>query len=329
MAVAQSPIIHPYSQSIENIIDEFNSDVNNGIKLSELESRYLKHGYNELPKIKKSLWKIYLAPIFNFLIVILLISGILIAILGSPDATIITFTVVIINSLTVIIQQFRAQKALDSLRQIASLKATVIRDGIQFDIPNREILPGDIIILEQGDKIPADARLIDVMNLTIDEAPLTGESEAVTKNSKTLKDKEIPIVNQHNMVFMGTYVNTGRGKAIVTGTATHTEIGTISNQLNEMGSIEDIPLTRKLNRLGYILGAIVIINLIILIIYKMSILVLEGALTPENINDALVSSILRSLNVLPINLPLLATLVLITGVLNMAQMGVIIKNIAV
>ena len=262
--------IYYYNQPIEELIKTFNTDIYHGTNSSELNERHLKYGYNELPKIKKSIWKIYLAPIFNFLIVILLVTGIVIVILGSIGDTIITFTVVIINSVTAIIQQFRAQKALESLREISALKTTVLRDGIQLEIGTRELIPGDIVLLEQGDKIPADGRLIEQMNLTIDEAPLTGESEPVEKTSTPLEETGISLQKQSNMVFMGTYVQTGRAKELVTGIGENTEIGKISQTLNEMGSIEDIPLTRKLNKLGYILGTIVIINLIILIIYKLS-----------------------------------------------------------
>ena len=318
-----------YYQSLDELIKEFNTDFNNGLKSEQLEDKYLEFGYNELPKIKKSLWKIYLAPIFNFLIVILIITGVIVIILGQPEATIITFTVVIINSGTAIGQQYRAQKALESLQRISALKTSVLRDGIEFEIPTRELIPGDIILLKEGDKIPAEGRIIEFTNLTIDEAPLTGESEPVVKDNQIIeKNNSVPIQEQHNMLFMGTYINTGRAKALVTGTGVNTEIGKISNQLNEMGSIEDIPLTRKLNRLGYILGTVVIINLIILITYKFSILIAQNKFIEEEITKALVDSILRAMNVVPINLPLLATLVLITGVLNMAQNGVIIKNLS-
>jgi len=318
-----------YYQSLDELIKEFNTDFNNGLKSEQLEDKYLEFGYNELPKIKKSLWKIYLAPIFNFLIVILIITGVIVIILGQPEATIITFTVVIINSGTAIGQQYRAQKALESLQRISALKTSVLRDGIEFEIPTRELIPGDIILLKEGDKIPAEGRIIEFTNLTIDEAPLTGESEPVVKDNQIIeKNNSVPIQELHNMLFMGTYINTGRAKALVTGTGVNTEIGKISNQLNEMGSIEDIPLTRKLNRLGYILGTVVIINLIILITYKFSILIAQNKFIEEEITKALVDSILRAMNVVPINLPLLATLVLITGVLNMAQSGVIIKNLS-
>jgi len=328
MNQTQPPSKIAYFQSIEDLSSQFQTDTNNGLKSSEIEKKHLKYGYNELPKIKKSLWKIYLAPIFNFLIIILIISAAIVIILGDLTSTIITFTVVVINSITVITQQYRARKALDALRQIAALKTIVLRDGIQFEIPTKELVPGDVILLEQGDKIGADARIIESTNLTIDEAPLTGESEPVEKNNKPLKVRELPIQKQSNMVFMGTYINTGRGKALVAGTGLNSEIGKISNQLNEMGSIEDIPLTRKLNRLGYILGTIVIIYLIVLIVYKFSILGLEGLFFGDNIRDAIISSILRAMGIMPINLPLLTTLVLVTGVLNMAQSGVIIKNLS-
>jgi len=125
-----------------------------------LENRYQFFGHNELPKIKKSIWKIYFAPIFNFLILILLVTGVIVVILGSPSETVITFSVVFLNSATVIVQQYRAQKALESLRQISALKATVLRDGKQSEIPNRDLVPGDVVILNQGDKIPADGRIV-------------------------------------------------------------------------------------------------------------------------------------------------------------------------
>jgi Ca2+-transporting ATPase len=317
-----------YSRSIEEILDDFKTDENIGLKSSVLEERYSIYGYNELPKIKKSLWKIYLAPIFNILIIILIFIGVFVILLGDYSAATFTFIIVGANSITVIIQQFRAQKALEALYEIAALKATVLRDGKQLEIPNKEVVPGDVILLEQGDKIPADGRIIDTFNLTVDEAALTGESQAVQKEIKTLNESNLPIQQQSNIVFMGTYISTGRGKAVVYGTGINTEIGKISNQLNEMGTIEDIPLTKKLNRLGYILAALLILILIILITYKLSILAIEGNLFGHFVNVALTDSLLRATNVMPVNLPLLSTLVLVTGVLNMAQSGVIVKNLA-
>ena len=145
MNQAQPPSNIAYCQPIDDLISQYKTDINKGLKGSEVESKFLKYGYNKLPKIKKSLWKIYLAPIFNFLIIILIISGTIVFILGDQTSTIITFTVVAINSITVITQQFSAQKALDSLKQITALKSIVLRDGLEFEIPTRELVPGDII----------------------------------------------------------------------------------------------------------------------------------------------------------------------------------------
>ncbi|MFX1294127.1 MAG: cation-translocating P-type ATPase [Promethearchaeota archaeon] len=330
MSLANTINRNYYNKSIEDLITKFNSNSENGLNSSELENRYLEYGYNELPKIKKSIWKVYLAPIFNFLIVILIITGIIVIILGSPENTIITFTVVGMNSFTAIVQSYRAQKALESLMEISALKTTVVRDGKKFgqEIPTKELVPGDIVLINQGAKIPADGRIIESMNLTLNEAPLTGESEPEEKNNMRIEKENVPIQDQINMVFMGTYVHTGRAKILITGTGVNTEIGKISNQLNEMGSIEDIPLTHKLNKLGYILGTVVIINLIILIVYKFSVLIINDQFYGDFISKALVSSILRAMNIMPINLPLLTTLVLVTGVLNMAKNGVIIKNLS-
>ncbi|MCK4282306.1 MAG: hypothetical protein KAX10_09330, partial [Candidatus Lokiarchaeota archaeon] len=150
-AIPSKPI---YNYSTEKISMDLNTNVEVGLKQDEIEERTKEYGFNELPKIRKSIWKVYLAPIFNFLIVILIISGIIILILGDPASTYITWGVIIANSLTAIIQQYRAQKALESLKKISALTTTVIRDGTQIEIETRELVPGDIIVINQGDKIP-------------------------------------------------------------------------------------------------------------------------------------------------------------------------------
>ena len=317
-----------YNYPTEEVSKELNTDIEMGLTQEDIEEKILEFGYNELPKIKKSIWKVYLAPIFNFLIVILIISGTIILILGDPASTYITWGVIIANSLTAIIQQYRAQKALESLKKISALTTTVIRDGNQLEIETRELVPGDIVVLSQGDKIPADARIIESINLSINEAPLTGESVSIEKMVNVIEKQEIPLQKQRNIAFMGTYITTGRGKAIVSATGIRTEIGKISQTLNEMGSIEDIPLTRKMNNFAKWLVVIVFINLTILVIYKLVILAVLEIFTPDNIRGELIAAIIRSMNVIPINLPILATLVLLTGVLNLAKSGVIIRNLS-
>ncbi len=317
-----------YNYSTQDILELFDTDTEVGLSSEEVILRLERDSFNELPKIKKSLWKVYLSPIFNYLILILIITGIIIILLGSPEQTIITFTVVVVNSVTAVVQQYRAQKALESLKQISALEATVMREGVEIEIPTREVVNGDIIVLSQGDKVPADGRIISASSFSVDEAPLTGESEAMEKSPQTINESNIPLQKQTNMVFMGTYVKTGKAKIVVTNTGPTSKIGKISGSLNEMGSIEDIPLTHKLNRLAVILGTIVMINAIILIAFKLIVLFLSNSLIQSEIATAISDSIIRAMNLMPINLPLMTTLVLITGVLNMAQSGVIIKNLS-
>ncbi|TFG00585.1 MAG: cation-translocating P-type ATPase [Promethearchaeota archaeon] len=311
----------PYNDPIESLYKDLNTDPDKGLSSPQIDIYLKDHGLNELPEVKGDLWRIYLAPIFNFLILILIISGIAVILLGSPQEAIITFVVVFINSITAIIQQYRARKAIKSLKKISSLTSTVIREGSEQEIPSKYLVPGDILLLNQGDKVPADARLIMGIDLEVNEAPLTGESVPVKKEEIALEETNLSIQKQKNMLFFGTYVVKGNAKALIVRTGEYTEIGTISSSLEKIGSIEEIPLTKKLNRLASILGVLILINLTVLIIFKLFILQLP-------VQNALVDSIIRALNIMPINLPLLVTLVLVTGVLNMAQSGVIIKNLS-
>jgi len=310
-----------YNKPLESIYKKYNTNPEKGLTCSQVNSHLNEYGLNELPEGKSDLWRVYLAPIFNFLIVILIISGTAVILLGSPEEAIFTFIVVIVNSAMAILQQYRARKAIKSLRQISSLTSRVIRDGNEIEISSKNLVPGDLVLLNQGEKVPADARITLGINLEVNEAPLTGESVPIKKEETELEVADLPIQKQKNMLFFGTYLTKGSARAIIVNTGGDTEIGAISSSLDELGVIEEIPLTRKLNRLASILGILIIINLNALIIFKLGFLQLP-------IQTALVDSIIRALNIMPINLPLLVTLVLITGVLNMAQSGVIIKNLS-
>ena len=223
------------NKSIKDLTNIFQSNIENGLDSKEIKIRQGKIGLNQLPKIQKSYWKIYIAPLLNFFIIILIISSILIMILGSIESTFITWFIIFINSIIAIIQQYRAQKALKSLKNISYLSATVIRNGKMTEVQNKDLVPGDIILIQSGDKIPADGRIIESTDLMIDEAHLTGESEPVEKNNILIEDEFIMINNKKNMVLMYTYVDTGREKVMVTNIGIKTEIGKISYSLNEMG----------------------------------------------------------------------------------------------
>lgn len=292
-----------------------------------------QYGYNEIPKTELPFTRIYLAPLFNYFIVILIASAILITLLGEWDSAILTYAIVGMNSSVAMFQQYRTRKTIKSLEQFVAPKATFLEKGKQREIDSGGLVPGDIILLFRGNKIPADGRIIESLNLMVNEASLTGESVSVEKNELTLPKKPLPIQNQSNMVFMGTHVTTGWAKVLVTTTGSNTEIGKISTELREM-SPSDIPITRKMNKVAKILAVLLATVLIITVWYKVyvflsynqdqSFLVIFNGLR-INFVDALAIA----MNAVPVNLPLLTTIILISGVFNLAKSGVIIRNFSV
>ncbi len=314
-----------YNIELEEIYQKFQTNPKTGLTLREANKRIEQYGYNEIPKVSKGFIKIYLAPLFNWLIVIYLIGSLILFLAwllgGEGDVTFIAITlgIVLLNCLVAIIQQYRATKKLNALRELTAPTSTIVRDGQKQDIPTKEIVVGDLLILNQGDKIPVDARIIESYNLVINEASLTGESEPVRKSElgKPLEKRDISIGDRNNMVFYGTYITTGNGKSIVVKTGGDTEIGKISHGLEEAGTSE-IPIRKKMNNFGKWLG------LIIFAFWFIILMILWGVRGEVDI----VESMNSALDLMPINLPLLTTIVLITGVVALAHHGVIIRNLA-
>ncbi|GAB4307928.1 MAG: calcium-translocating P-type ATPase, SERCA-type [Promethearchaeota archaeon] len=297
-----------------------------GLSDEEAARRLEQEGPNELPKVSKGFLKVYLAPLFNWLIVIYLVGATILLVAtvlgeeGSMTMIALTLGIVLLNCLIAIFQQLRATKKLEALKALSAPTATVVRGGEKKVVPSREVVPGDILVLSQGDRVAADARLIECSNLETNEASLTGESEPVRKDASTLSvpnSAEVPLVDQRNVVFYGTHVTTGNGKAIVVSTGAATQIGKISAGLDEAGSGE-IPIRQKMNNFGKWLG------LAVLAFWAVVFLITWGATGKATVFKSLNSA----MDIMPINIPLLVTIVLLTGVLNMAQHGVIVRNIA-
>ncbi len=314
-----------YNLELGKIYQELKTDPNKGLSEREAKKRLDKYGFNEIPKVSKGFIKIYLAPLFNWLIVIYLVSSVLLflAVIFGAEGNLtfigLTLFIVFLNCMVAIIQQYRATKKLKALRELTAPTSTIIRDGQKQDVQTKEIVIGDLLVLSQGDKIPADARIIESYNLEVNEASLTGESEPVRKEEKgkTICEVDIAIGERINMVFYGTYITTGNGKSIVVKVGGDTEIGKISHGLEEAGTSE-IPIRQKMNNFGKWLGLIIVIFWVItLMIIWLADQRLEFV---ESLNSAL--------DLMPINIPLLVTIVLITGVLAMAREGVIIRNLA-
>ena len=318
---------------MSELTQQLDTDSDHGLMSGEAQRRLEVYGPNQLPKIRGSFWRVYLAPILNgliliYLVVIAILSAIVIF-FDTPGTSNVIIWIVIIafNALLAIIQQFRAQKKLEALQSLTADTTMVIREGIKIEIPADEVVPGDIVVLAQGDRIPADGRLIEANQLTVVEASLTGESAPVPKNAtRSQLEKDTPLHERQNMVYSGTYIATGSGRFLVTGTAEATEIGDISQGLETLNT-GDIPLRRKVNRLAIYLGAAAItLGVIGFSSYILFPRPINGVfLTPP---EVAVEAIINAMTVMPINIPLLTTIVLLTGVLAMAGVGVIVSNLS-
>jgi Ca2+-transporting ATPase len=236
-----------YKEEIGPLYKKFNSS-SLGLTTKRANISLAHHGKNELTQKKKiNPLVIFLSQFKSFIIYILLLALFISLALGyineDPqekydsyvDAFVI-FVILFLNALLGFIQEYRAEKSIEALKKLAGLKATVIRDGKTQDIDASLLVPGDVIILETGDKVPADARMIEAINLETQEAPLTGESMPVAKISNVI-DKIVGVAERKNMVYSGTIVTRGRGKALVCATGMHTELGKIARLIQEQDSM--------------------------------------------------------------------------------------------
>jgi len=263
---------------IERVAAELATHLQNGLSQQEARARLAQYGLNELKeRPRPGFFKLLLDQLNNFLVFILIVAAILSALIGwreyshSGDASefidmAAILAIVVLNAVLGVVQESKAEQALAALKKMAAPTAMVIRDGVQQTVPARELVPGDIVLLEAGNYVPADLRLLESVNLKVDEASLTGESAPVNKDARVVLDKDIPTGDRLNSAFMGTLVTYGRGKGLVTATGMHTQIGMIAEMLQSYKE-EPTPLQQKLNQLGRLLGIIslVICGIIFLI----------------------------------------------------------------
>ena len=245
-----------HNKTIQQALRELGTS-DKGLLESEASERIKKYGPNEIKEGKKiSPWQIFFNQFKSTVIWILIIAIVISAFLKEYIDAIVVLVIIILIAVLGFVQEYRAERAIEALKKLASLKATVLRDNQKKEIDSRELVPGDIIILETGDKVPADARLIEVFNLQAQEAALTGESQPVKKHIDILEEK-IAIGDRKNMVFSGTIIVSGRAKAAITGTGMQTEIGKIAKMIEDVKP-EPTPLQKKMDRLGKLLGKVVI-----------------------------------------------------------------------
>jgi len=291
-----------------------------GLSSTEAQKRLERFGPNELVKKRGvSPWMLFFGQFKSFLIIILLIAVVLSAVLGEVVEAITIGVIVLFACGLGFIQEYRAERAMEALKRIAAPTASVLRDGKETEIPAQELVPGDIIIIRTGDRIPADARLIEAVNLMMNEAPLTGESTPVDKVN-TPMEGEVSVADRRNMVYMGTATVYGRGTAVVTGIGMTTEFGRIADMLQEVKR-EQTPLQINLNRIGKWI-AIAALSLCF-------VLAGLGVIRGHEILEMFIWGIALAVAAVPEALPAVVTISLALGVRRMVKRHALIRRLPV
>ncbi|MGB9813053.1 MAG: calcium-transporting P-type ATPase, PMR1-type [Thermovenabulum sp.] len=308
-----------YTVHHEEVPKILNTHIEKGLSTQEAMKRLEKYGYNELVEKKgPSIFEMLLSQFKDFLVLILIAASIISIFLGEITDSVVIILIVVLNAILGVLQEYKAGKAMEALKKMAAPEAKVIRDGIVKTIPAKELVPGDIVLLEAGNFVPADLRLIESLNLKIDEAALTGESVPVEKNANIVFNEEIPLGDRKNTAFMGTIVTYGRGKGVVVSTGMHTEIGMIAKML-ESYEEEETPLQKKLQELGKVLG---IVSLIIC-----GVVFLLGIFRGVNFLEMFMTSVSLAVAAIPEGLPAIVTIVLALGMQRMVKRNALIKKL--
>jgi P-type Ca2+ transporter type 2C len=302
-----------------DVLRRLETDTATGLSTSEATRRLSEHGPNELQDTHGvSPWSIVVAQFKNLLIIILLFAVALSVVFGHGLEALVIGVILLLAVLLGFVQEYRAERSIEALRQIAAPTASVVRDGQEVEIPARDLVPGDIVRLSAGDRIPADGRLIEAINLQVDEAPLTGESVPVEKQTAPLSGADLPVGDRKNMVYSGTAVTYGRGRAVVVATGMHTEFGQIA-QLLQTVDAGKTPLQENLDRVGRALaiGALVIVLAIVAL----------GVLRGQPFLDMVIFGIALAVAVVPEALPAVVTISLAIGVQRMVRRHALIRRL--
>jgi Ca2+-transporting ATPase len=320
-----------YRQGAEDVIRSLGSDRRRGLSGDAARSRLEQYGRNELAREQPlPAWRRFLKQFQDVLVLLLLAAAAISAGLwvierdeAWPYEAIAIGAIVLLNAALGYIQESRAQAALDALRAMSATRAAVIRDGERRSIAASSLVPGDILLIEEGDTIAADARLVESAALQAAEAALTGESLPITKDTGPIDD-EVSLADRSNMVFSGTTVTYGHGSAVVTATGMRTEMGRIAGLLRETPD-EPTPLQRELDRTGKVLGLAVIAIAIVMIV---TIVLAEDVRSAAALFEVLILGVALAVAAVPEGLPAVVTAVLSIGVQRMAQRNAIVRHLA-
>jgi Ca2+-transporting ATPase len=309
-----------FNKTIEEVLKKLDTNPITGLSQNEVDIKTEKFGLNQLEgKKPKTIISLFFAQLNDILIYILIAAAAISALLGETSDAIIIAIVIIINATVGIIQESKAEKALDALKKLSTPKAVVKRDGQLKEISSEEVVPGDIIIIDAGRYVPCDLRLLETANLKIEESTLTGESVPVDKDANlVLSGDDIPLGDQKNMLFMSTLATYGRGVGIAVSTGMSTEIGKIAKMLDEKVD-EETPLQKKLAELGKYLG--------IGALLVCAVMFVVGVLQKRDLFEMLLISISLAVAAIPEGLPAIVTIVLAMGVQKMIKKNAIVRKL--
>ncbi|MFW5976314.1 MAG: calcium-transporting P-type ATPase, PMR1-type [Bacillota bacterium] len=303
----------------KKLINIFETSVERGLSSRESKKRLKKYGINILPeKNNKNIVTIFMEQFKDFMILVLLAATILSFLMGEFSDSITIFAIIIMNAIMGFVQEYRAEKSLAALKQLTTPEARVIRDNKNIKVNARELVPGDIIILKTGDKVPADARIIEAEGLQANESVLTGESVPVNKNDQLLYANNLALQNQKNMIFMGSIITRGNTKAMVVRTGKSTEMGKIADLLEEE-NYRITPLQKRLKHLGkWLVASSVLITFLIMLV---------GVLKGQSYYQMFMAGVSLAVAAIPEGLPAIVTLALAIGVQKMIKKNAIVRKL--
>ncbi|MFY9176771.1 MAG: calcium-transporting P-type ATPase, PMR1-type [Caldicoprobacterales bacterium] len=311
--------INWHTKSPEEVEKVLETSFEKGLSEEEAVKRLEKYGSNELEQSKRrTIWNMVIDQFKDFMIIILIIASIISGLLGEITDAVIILLIVLLNAFMGVIQENKAEESLAALKKMAAPHAKVRRNGRPDIIDAAKLVPGDVVVLETGDFVPADLRLIETSNLKIEEAALTGESVPVEKDNVTLQDEDMPLGDRVNMAYSSSIVTYGRGTGIVVETGMSTQMGRIAQMIQSEEAVET-PLQKRLESLGKILG--------IAALGICAVIFLVGVLYGKDIFQMFLTSVSLAVAAIPEGLPAIVTIVLALGVQRMAKRNAIIRKL--
>lgn len=310
---------HWHCYTVEETASHLKTDPSQGLTTHEAQKRLKLYGYNELPeKEKDAWWKTLLAQFQDFMVLVLLGATLISAIVGEYVDAITILAIVLLNALLGFVQEYRAERSIEALKQLTAPVATVIRNGFIQQVPARELVPGDLMVHESGDRLAADGRIVEAYNFELEEAALTGESIPTRKLAEMSLTKDAPLGDRKNMLYAGTSITRGRGKSVVCATGINSEVGRIAGMIQEAGD-DSTPLQLRLEHLGrwLVWGCLAICLLVVVV----------GILKGEPLFLMCMSGISLAVAAIPEGLPAIVTVCLTLGVQRMIKRNAIVRKL--